>query len=129
MTELSPLFDDEGDSELPLEALSLAKLADLLGDEKINSNTGKKVLRLLLEDDFDPEAYVREENLLQITDREELLEIVESALAANRKAVEDYRKGKETAIKAIIGRVMKETSGRAYPLLVEEMILEKISEN
>ncbi|NLC40248.1 MAG: Asp-tRNA(Asn)/Glu-tRNA(Gln) amidotransferase subunit GatB, partial [Clostridiaceae bacterium] len=87
MTELSPLFEDEGDAELPLAALSLAKLADLLGDEKINSNTGKKVLRLLLEDDFDPEAYVREENLLQITDREELLEIVESAIAANQKAV------------------------------------------
>jgi len=128
MTELSPLFDDEGDAELPLAPGRLAKLADLLGDEKINSNTGKKVLRLLLEDDFDPEAYVKAEDLLQITDRQALLRIVENAITANQKAVEDYRKGKETAIKAIIGRVMKETSGRAYPLLVEEMILEKISQ-
>jgi aspartyl-tRNA(Asn)/glutamyl-tRNA(Gln) amidotransferase subunit B len=128
MTELSPLFDNEGDAELPLAPERLAKLADLLGDEKINSNTGKKVLRLLLEEDFDPESYVKEEDLMQITDRQALLPIVEDALAANPKAVEDYRKGKESAIKAIIGRVMKETSGRAYPLLVEDMILEKISE-
>lgn len=129
MTELSPLFEDDSEAELPLAPERLAALADLLGDEKINSNTGKKVLRLLLEGDLDPEAYVREENLLQITDRATLLPIVKSAIANNQRAVEDYRKGKETAIKAIIGRVMKETSGRAYPLLVEEMILELIKED
>ena len=43
MTELSPLFDDDNEAELPLAPERLATLADLLGDEKINSNTGKKV--------------------------------------------------------------------------------------
>lgn len=129
MTELSPLFDDDSDAVLPLAPERLASLADLLGDEKINSNTGKKVLYLLLEDDFDPEIYVKEKNLMQITDRTRLMPIVEAAIANNKKAVEDYRNGKETAIKAIIGLVMRETSGRAYPLLVEEMILEQISED
>ncbi len=128
MTELSPLFDDDNEAELPLAPERLATLADLLGDEKINSNTGKKVLRLLLEEDFDPETYVKEQDLMQITDRATLLPIVESAIAQNQNAVEDYRNGKEAAIKAIIGRVMRETSGRAYPLLVEEMILEEIKE-
>lgn len=129
MTELSPLFDDDNEAELPLAPERLATLADLLGDEKINSNTGKKVLRLLLEEDFDPENYVKEQDLMQITDRATLQSIVESAIAQNQKAVEDYRNGKEAAIKAIIGRVMRETSGRAYPLLVEEMILEEIKED
>jgi aspartyl-tRNA(Asn)/glutamyl-tRNA(Gln) amidotransferase subunit B len=129
MTELSPLFDDDNEAELPLAPERLATLADLLGDEKINSNTGKKVLRLLLEEDFDPENYVKEQDLMQITDRATLQSIVESAIAQNQKAVEDYRSGKEAAIKAIIGRVMRETSGRAYPLLVEEMILEEIKED
>ncbi len=129
MTELSPLFDDDNEAELPLAPERLATLADLLGDEKINSNTGKKVLRLLLEEDFDPENYVKEQDLMQITDRATLQAIVESAIAQNQKAVEDYRNGKEAAIKAIIGRVMRETSGRAYPLLVEEMILEEIKED
>ena len=129
MTELSPLFDDDTEAELPLAPERLATLADLLGDEKINSNTGKKVLRLLLEEDFDPENYVKEQDLMQITDRATLQAIVESAIAQNQKAVEDYRNGKEAAIKAIIGRVMRETSGRAYPLLVEEMILEEIKED
>ena len=128
MTELSPLFDDDNEAELPLAPERLATLADLLGDEKINSNTGKKVLRLLLEEDFDPENYVKEQDLMQITDRATLQPIVESAIAQNQRAVEDYRNGKEAAIKAIIGRVMRETSGRAYPLLVEEMILEEIKE-
>lgn len=129
MTELSPLFDDDNEAELPLAPERLATLADLLGDEKINSNTGKKVLRLLLEEDFDPENYVKEQDLMQITDRATLQAIVESAIAQNQRAVEDYRNGKEAAIKAIIGRVMRETSGRAYPLLVEEMILEEIKED
>lgn len=129
LTELSPLFDDDGDADLPLSPSRLAQLAHLLGNEKINSNTGKKVLRLLLKNDLDPEAYVKENNLMQITDRDSLLPLIEAAIASNQKAVEDYRNGKQAAIKAIIGRVMKESSGRAQPLLVEEMILEQISQD
>ena len=82
----------------------------------------------MLEEDLIPKLCPRNRTSCRL-DRATLQAIVESAIAQNQRAVEDYRNGKEAAIKAIIGRVMRETSGRAYPLLVEEMILEEIKED
>jgi aspartyl-tRNA(Asn)/glutamyl-tRNA(Gln) amidotransferase subunit B len=40
----------------------------------------------------------------------------------------DYRAGKETAIKFLVGQVMKATKGRANPQLVNEMLKQKLAE-
>ncbi|HQC49438.1 MAG TPA: Asp-tRNA(Asn)/Glu-tRNA(Gln) amidotransferase GatCAB subunit B, partial [Bacillota bacterium] len=107
---------------------SLGALSDLLGEDEINSNTGRRILKSLLENDFDPKAYVEEHQLAQINDRSVLKPIVQAAIATNKRAVKDYLGGKETALRAVIGFVMKETKGRGNPLLVEEMIREAIVE-
>ena len=52
--------------------------------------------------------------------------IVEQAIAANPDAVEKYRAGKEKAIGAIVGAVMRETQGRADGGEVERLIRERI---
>ncbi len=83
-------------------------------------------MKSLLENDFDPKAYVVEHQLAQINDRSALESIVQAAVAANERAVKDYLGGKEAALRAVIGFVMKETQGRANPLLVEEIIREAI---
>ena len=42
------------------------------------------------------------------------------------KAVEDYRGGKEEALKFLVGQVMRETKGRARPETVLECFARKI---
>ena len=79
------------------------------------------------QDQIDPLAYVEEHQLKQINDPEILAGYVEEALAASAKAVKDYRRGKEAALRSIIGQVMRATSGRANPILTEEMIKDKIA--
>lgn len=127
IADLLPGLAEEGD--IPLLPRQLADLADLLGKEEINSNTGRRVFKLMLTatDALDPNAYIKEHNLAQINDRSALEDLIDSAIANNKKAVADYKNGKEIAIKAIIGQVMKGTSGLANPLLTEEMIKEKIA--
>ncbi|HEV8574070.1 MAG TPA: hypothetical protein VGR43_05110 [Dehalococcoidia bacterium] len=44
------------------------------------------------------------------------------------KAVEDYRSGKETAIKFLVGQVMRETRGRAKPDAVLQALREKLGD-
>ncbi len=126
LTDVSPLFTEDT-VEYPMNPVSLGVLADLLGDEEINSNTGRRVVKALLEKDFDPRAYVEEHQLAQINDRSVLEPIVRAAIAANERAVNDYLGGKETALRAILGFAMKETKGRGNPLLVEAMIREAIT--
>ena len=55
-----------------------------------------------------------------------LVEIVRRAIAANPKAVADFKAGKTKAAQAIKGAVMRETKGTAKPEVVEQLIVEEI---
>jgi len=69
---------------------------------------------------------VIEERGLGAADSSELEEIVERAIADNPDAVEKIRAGKQQAIGAIIGAVMRETKGRADGGEVQRLIRERI---
>ena len=62
-----------------------------------------------------PQTIVRREGLTQVSDSAELARIVADVVAANAKAVDDYKKGKSAAAKALVGQVMKATGGKANP--------------
>ncbi|POO88062.1 Asp-tRNA(Asn)/Glu-tRNA(Gln) amidotransferase GatCAB subunit B, partial [Clostridium sp. 2-1] len=50
----------------------------------------------------------------------------EQAIASNPNAVADYLSGKEKALKAILGGVMKATRGRADAVQAEQLLIELI---
>jgi len=52
--------------------------------------------------------------------------IVGQVIASNEKAVADYRAGKDTAIKFLMGQVMRETRGRANPQVVQDVIKKQL---
>ena len=52
---------------------------------------------------------------------------VDEAIAANAKSVADYKGGKEAALKALIGQVMKLSKGKANPGLVNDLLKRKLS--
>jgi aspartyl-tRNA(Asn)/glutamyl-tRNA(Gln) amidotransferase subunit B len=59
-------------------------------------------------------------------DEGQLREIVRRAIAANAKAVADFKKGKAKAADAIKGAVMRETKGMAKTELVQQLLLEEL---
>ena len=103
-------------------------VGDLLGDGKINSSTAKKIIAALLESDFDPEDYVMAHGLEQINDRAVLEEFVREVLASDSKSVSSYKAGKTAALKAVVGKVMAKTAGKANPITVNELVETLISE-
>lgn len=113
---------------LPVKPERLAALSDLLGDGKINSSTAKKIIAALLESDFDPEDYVMAHGLEQINDRAVLEEFVREVLASDSKSVSSYKAGKTAALKAVVGKVMAKTAGKANPVTVNELVETLISE-
>jgi aspartyl-tRNA(Asn)/glutamyl-tRNA(Gln) amidotransferase subunit B len=52
---------------------------------------------------------------------------VDALVLENPKAIEDYKRGKKNAAKALLGGVMKKTAGRADPLLAERLIAEALN--
>ncbi len=62
-----------------------------------------------------------------ISDLEQLEKVAQEAISENEKSVEDFKAGKFPAIQALIGAVMRKTSGKADAKKVKE-ILEKLLE-
>ena len=110
------------ETAIPLEPAHLAGLATLVGEETINNNTAKRVLKMLFAHDEDPAALVEREGLAQINDEALLAPIVAEVLATNVKSVADYRAGKTAASKALIGQAMAKTGGKANPQLLNALV-------
>jgi aspartyl-tRNA(Asn)/glutamyl-tRNA(Gln) amidotransferase subunit B len=64
--------------------------------------------------------------LKQTNDAGALEAAVDIAIAANAKSVAEFRAGKEKALNAIVGQVMKATGGQANPGQVTEILRRKL---
>jgi aspartyl-tRNA(Asn)/glutamyl-tRNA(Gln) amidotransferase subunit B len=104
----------------------LASLLRLLDAGSINGPTAKALLDELYLPGGDPAAVVEERGLAQVSDSGELGRVVGEVVAANPKAVEDYRGGKQQALGALVGQVMKATQGRADARLVNALLRERL---
>ena len=107
-----------GDAELtdtPLTPGHVAELVGLVEDEVITAATAKQVLAAAFESGDAPAAIVEARGLAQLRDDEGLARIAAEVIDANAQAVADYRGGKESAIKFLVGQVMRATRGRADP--------------
>ena len=124
-TELVPRLGDGEPQESKVEPQALARLVAMVADKRISRDAGKEVLDVLAAEGGDPAAIVDRRGLA-MQGGDELGEIVDRALEANPKAVEQYREGKGKAIGAIVGFVMRETKGRADGGEVNRLIREKI---
>jgi aspartyl-tRNA(Asn)/glutamyl-tRNA(Gln) amidotransferase subunit B len=109
-------------------ALTAERLAELIVEQKaigLNKQMAGEVYGLMLETGRGAKEAIAELGI-KPTDTGALVEIVRRAIAANAKAVEDFKKGKTKAAQAIKGAVMRETKGTARPEVVDQLILEEI---
>lgn len=112
--------------DLKVTAETIAKYVSLLENGKLNSKTGKKVLKEMLENGGDPETIMKEKGLIQITDEKQIKEMVEKVISNNPESVQDILAGKDRAVKFLVGQVMKESRGKANPEIVNKEIVDQI---
>ena len=112
------------DAPICLCPAQLCGIADMTGDGKINSSTAKALLLLCQNTEVDPEKYAKEHELFQISDRNLLWQMLSDAAKSDPKSVSDYQNGKAAAGKALVGRVMAESRGRADAKILQELLQE-----
>ncbi len=117
---------DIGDSRVT--AAALAELVALQGSGAISGKTAKDVFEQMFTTGSSPKSIVEQQGLGQIESTDEVSSAAAAVIATNEKAVQDYRSGKEEAIKFLVGQVMKETRGRARPDVAEKMLREKLTD-
>ena len=109
--------------------ISVEMFAGLLALEAkavINTATAKTVLEEIFESGKNADIIVKEKGLGQISDSRAIEDAIEEAIKANTQAVNDFQAGKETAIKFLVGQVMKATRGRANPQLVNDLLKKRL---
>ncbi|TDO83308.1 aspartyl/glutamyl-tRNA(Asn/Gln) amidotransferase subunit B [Halanaerobium saccharolyticum] len=128
MGEFLRLLNENGHSpfESGVSPINLAKMLKLIDQDIISGKIAKEVFEKMYNSGRDPETIVEEEGLKQISDQDELENIVDAIIEDNPDAVEDVENGKERAIGFLVGQVMKETRGKANPGLVNQMLRDKL---
>lgn len=128
MGELLRLLKAEGKElgDVDLTPSRLVGLLQLVREGTISGATAKEVFEEMFHTGQDAATIVERRGLRQISDEGTIRQLVQKAIAANPEAVESYRKGKEKAIGALVGQIMKETRGKANPQLVNRLMLEAL---
>ncbi|MDA3802928.1 MAG: Asp-tRNA(Asn)/Glu-tRNA(Gln) amidotransferase subunit GatB [Patescibacteria group bacterium] len=116
---------DQNISDIEITPENFAELVFLIFKGKINSSAGQKVLTEMLDRNESPIKLVKELGLEQIDNEEELKNKIKEILDKNQAQVEEYKNGKTTVIKFLLGQVMAATKGKANPKVAME-ILEKL---
>ncbi len=112
------------DTALTVEGLS--EMITLIEKGTISNTAGKAVLEVLLKEEKSPAAIVAEQGLAQISDNSALQSIVDEVLAANTKAVDDYKKGKTNVAGFLVGQCMRASKGKGNPGILREMVISAI---
>jgi aspartyl-tRNA(Asn)/glutamyl-tRNA(Gln) amidotransferase subunit B len=123
--ELVPRLGGADPAESKVEPAAVAQLVALVDSKSISQSAAKEVLDVLAAEGGDPAAIV-EQRSLGMAGAGELEGIVDRALEANPRAVEELKGGKQKAVGAIVGFVMRETKGRADGGEVNRLIRQKL---
>ena len=113
---------------LTLSGAALGELIKLVNDGKVSRPNGKKILAAMFEDEtITPAAYAEENNYIISNDAGLVESVVEKVVAADPKAVSDYKNGKEKAIMALFGKCMKELKGNCDPQSLKTILVDYIN--
>ncbi|MBT9142187.1 MAG: Aspartyl/glutamyl-tRNA(Asn/Gln) amidotransferase subunit B [Dehalococcoidia bacterium] len=104
----------------------LAELLKLQTDGTISGKIAKTVFEEMFSSGKKPAEIVKEQGLVQISDKDAIAAIVEQVITDNPKSVEDFKAGTEKAIGFLVGQVMKISKGRANPEMVNQLLREKL---
>jgi aspartyl-tRNA(Asn)/glutamyl-tRNA(Gln) amidotransferase subunit B len=113
-------------TESPVSAEHLGELVSLINKGELSGKLAKEILPKMLESGDSPSTIMEREGLKQISDTGALEKLVDEAITANPKQVEQYKAGKTTLLGFLVGQVMKASRGQANPTAVNEALKKKL---
>jgi aspartyl-tRNA(Asn)/glutamyl-tRNA(Gln) amidotransferase subunit B len=117
-----------GIEEYVATPVMLATLIRMIDSSTIGGKSAKEVFDEMSSTAEAPERIVERRGLLQITDPAVIREAAARVLAAHPSQVADYRAGKQQLFGFLVGRVMKETGGKAKAELANSIVRELLEE-
>ena len=105
----------------------LMDLIQLVETGRLSTGMARTVFEKMFVSGESPTAISDKLGLVQISDTSIVEEAVSEVIDNNSKPVADFLNGKDTALKFLVGQVMKKTKGNANPKIVGEILTEKLN--
>ena len=102
----------------------LKEIIDAIANGSISSKQAKEIFYKSIEEEKEPKEYIASSS--QITDETELENIIKEIIENNPKQKEDYLNGHTNLFNYFVGVVMKETKGKANPVLTKELLTKNL---
>ncbi len=112
--------------KLPFSAEGFAKLVEMADTDKVSKNDAKDVFRTMCEKGGDPEEIAKAAGLLITNDTGKVLEVIEEVLAANDKAVSQFKNGDQKVFGFLMGQCTKALKGVCTPKVIKEELENKL---
>lgn len=109
-----------------LTAKNLADMINAIESKSISNTAGKTVIEEIMFKDTTVEKVIAEKGLAQISDTGALKAVVAEVLAANEKAIGEYKAGKTNVMGFLVGQCMRASKGKGNPELLRKMLEEQL---
>jgi aspartyl-tRNA(Asn)/glutamyl-tRNA(Gln) amidotransferase subunit B len=119
--------DNRTIDQSPISPENLAKLLGFLQKDIISGKIAKTVFEEMAKTGMSPDAIIKERGLVQVSDENELLPLIQSIIDKFPKEKESYLAGKTKLMGFFVGQVMKASSGKANPKMVNQLLKQELS--
>ena len=113
-------------SELPITPSRLAELLSLIKDGVISIKIAKEIFPEILKTGVPPKRLVEAKGLMQVSDEDSIIMMIDDVISRFPKEVKEYREGKEKLMGFFVGQVMKGMKGKANPKILNELLLKRL---
>ena len=114
-------------ASLSISAKSVSQLIQRIDDGTISSTIAKNIFSQLIDSEMSVDELIKDQGLEQISDTNEIEQVIRIVLNENQEQQNQYLAGKEQVLGFLIGKVMQKTQGKANPKLVNDLMVEILS--
>ncbi len=113
-------------TSMKIQAQDLMELLSFTQSNRINQNTAKSVLEMMLQTGRNANAIISDQGLEQLSDRELISDLISNVIQENPDQIKAYLNGKETLENWFFGQAMRATKGKANPDVIKAVLKERL---
>lgn len=118
--------DNKAFDEIDIDYEKFGKVINMVDKKTVNRTIGKKILQQVYTDNVDPEDYAKENKLGMIADTGLLKDVISKVIKENEKSILEFKSGNQKVIGFFMGKIMRETQGKADPNSVKKILIEEL---
>jgi glutaminyl-tRNA synthetase len=124
--EVARELKDKEISELKFSASQVGALVEMIDSETISMKIAKQVFEEMNKTGEDAKKIVEDKGLIQISDPDVILAIIDEVIAKNPDNVEKFKGGNTKLLGFFVGQTLKATGGKANPKIVNELVAQRL---